>query len=218
MEKKIVKAFKFRLKPNKEQGQLFAQFAGATRFVFNRGLEHIKKASESGQKFPSYNDAASMLVRMKLNEETAWLKEIHSQVLQQSLMDLYHGLNVFFTNKKSKKRRDIRFPKFKKKGHKASFRFPQSVKCEGGKVYLPKIGWVSYKNSRPLEGIIKQATLILQGEHWYVCIVCDIDRVVPEILFSEDDAVGIDVGISCYIATSDGEKDTKPCLFLRTLR
>ncbi len=213
MENKIVKTFKFRLKPNKEQKHLFAQFAGATRFVFNRALEQIKKASESGQKFPNYNDAASVLVRMKLNDETAWLKKIHSQVLQQSLMDLYNGINLFFTNRKNKKRRDIRFPKFKKKGHKASFRFPQSVQCEGGKVNLPKIGWVSYKNSRLIEGTIKQATIILQGEHWYVCIVCEIEIEIPEMHFSEDDAVGIDVGISCYIATSDGETIPNPAYF-----
>lgn len=217
MEKKIVKAFKFRLKPNKDQRHLFSQFAGATRFVFNKGLEQIKHAFASGRKFPSYYDAAGKLVRMKLNDETTWLKKIHSQVLQQSLIDLYNGIEHFFTDKKNKKPRKIRFPKFKKKGQKASFRYPQGIRCEEGKVFLPKIGWVPYWDSRPLEGVIKQATVILQGEHWYVCVTCEINIDIPETIFSADDAIGIDVGISNYLTTSDGEKVPNPAYFFELL-
>ena len=77
----------------------------------------------------------------------AWLKESHSQVLQQSLKDLEWAFQNFFA-----KRTD--FPKFKCKGDKDSFRFPQGCKLEqeNNRIYLPKIGFVRYRNSRNIIG------------------------------------------------------------------
>ncbi|THA42105.1 transposase, partial [Histophilus somni] len=70
-----------------------------------------------------------------------WLKECHSQVLQQSLKDLESAFKNFFQKHSS-------FPKFKKKGVKESFRFPQGCKIQpqNDRLYLPKIGWVRYRN------------------------------------------------------------------------
>ncbi len=212
MEKMFHKTYKYKLKPTKDQRNLFAQFAGAARFIFNIGLECVKRALDAGLPIPTYTAIANMLPLMKILEKTCWLKTIHSQVLQQSLKDLFESIEAYF--KKNKKRG---FPKYKKRGQRASFRYPQGVRCRDGMVYLPKIGWVRYCDSRPIEGTIKQATVKLIGAHWYVCIVCIVEIEVPEVHITEDKVLGIDVGIKNYISTSDGTKIDNPAYLYQLL-
>jgi putative transposase len=208
MQKTIQKTFKYRLKPNKVQEEIFAQFAGSARYIYNYGLSKIKGALDGGLPMPTYYDLAGMLPGMKLEEQTSWLTSIHSQVLQQALMDLYKALGAFYEAKKNKK--SAGFPKFRRRGKNDSFRFPQTVVCEAGKVRLPKIGWVSYRDSRPVEGTIKQATVKRQGAHWYISIVCELVLDIEKLPVCGDNAVGLDLGISCYAATSDGLKIPNP--------
>ncbi|WP_416190415.1 RNA-guided endonuclease InsQ/TnpB family protein [Neisseria sp. CCUG17229] len=118
----ILKAFKFELMPNGEQIRKMKQFCGCSRFVFNRALAYQNKQYEADKSFKfSYAKIANLLPEWK--QELDWLKDCHSQVLQQSLKDLERGFKNFFA-----KRAD--FPQFKKKGAKDSFRFPQGCKLD----------------------------------------------------------------------------------------
>ena len=143
----ITKTFRYRLEPTATQRQAFARFAGCCRFVFNYGLNERKNAYESEGKTVSYADQCKMLPRLKDHEATEWLGEVHSQVLQQSLKDLDRAYQHFFRRIGSGEAPG--FPKFKRKGRHDSFRYPHGVKVEGGRAYLPKIGWVAYRDSRP---------------------------------------------------------------------
>ena len=201
-KKNFQKSYKYRLKPTKEYRHLFAQFAGSARYIYNFGLGQIK----SGSTMPTYYELSSTLTRMKLSYE--WLRTIHSQVLQQTLIDLSRNIDAFFISKKTKDKRG--FPKFKKRGRNDSFRYPQYIRCEKGKIFLPKIGWVRYVDSRPLEGTIKQATIKRQGEHWYVSIACDVEMDVPEIAITKETALGIDVGLKNFATTSEGKQIPNP--------
>ncbi|MGE0010508.1 MAG: RNA-guided endonuclease InsQ/TnpB family protein [Candidatus Babeliales bacterium] len=201
--KMIQKTFSFRLKPTKEQLILFAKFAGSTRYIFNYGLALIKEAMEGKQKVPTYTDIANKLPYLKRSTETAWLKEIHSQVLQHSLKNLESAFKHFFRRLKNKEKPG--FPRFKKKGDNDSFRYPQGVSCGNAKVYLPKIGWVAYRDSRLIEGIIKQATIKREGKHWNIHIVCEIEIDIQKVSVSEKKAIGIDLGIKNFAYLSDGQ-------------
>ena len=134
----LKKGFRFRLDPTDSQRQLFSQFAGASRFLYNRGLEQRKKAYEHSGKSISYFDQNNELVSLKRKEATSWLKEIHSQVLQQALKNLDTGFQNFFQNLKNGRKPG--FPRFKCKGVRDSFRYPQGVHIEEAQAYLPKIG------------------------------------------------------------------------------
>ena len=81
------KAFKFEIMPNGEQSRKIKQFCGCCRFVFNRALawQNEQYQQDNNQKF-SYSKIANLLPQWK--KELIWLKECHSQVLQQSLKDL----------------------------------------------------------------------------------------------------------------------------------
>lgn len=205
----IAKTFRYRLEPNALQRQLFARFAGCCRFVFNQGLATRKASYETEGKTLSYADQCKALPDMKQAEETTWLGEVHSQVLQQALKDLDAAYQHFFRRVQGGETPG--FPRFKKKGQKDAFRYPQGVKVEGGRVYLPKIGWVKYRNSRLVEGRILQATIKREGGHWFISLACEVE--LPDaapVAATEERAVGIDVGLKSFAVLSDGSEIENP--------
>lgn len=213
--KTIQKTFHYRLKPTTEQKSKCMQFAGSRRFIYNYGLHLIKEAFEKKQKIPRYTDLANLLPLLKNTPDTAWLKETHSQVLQQTLKDLESSLKNFFRGLKTKQKGG--FPSFKKKGKNDSFRYPQGVKIDEDRIWLPKIGWIKYWNSRPLDGIIKQTTIKRQGEYWYVAIVCQVGIPAARVLVNRERAIGIDVGIANFACISDGTKIANPSFLKKKL-
>lgn len=192
----ILKAFKFELIPNGEQIRKIKQFCGCSRFVFNRALAYQNEQYEADKSFKfSYNKIANLLPEWK--RELTWLKDCHSQVLQQSLKDLESSFKNFF-----QKRAD--FPKFKKKGLKESFRFPQGCKLEqqNNRLYLPKIGWIRYRNSRDVQGEVKNVTVIQKCGKWFVAIQTEFEYEIPTHQGGE---IGIDMGVARFATLSNGE-------------
>ena len=136
------------------------------------------------------------------------LQAVHSQVLQQVLK----GLDKAFSNLKS---RGFGFPRFKKKMR--SFLFPQlSTNCLGtGKIKLPQLGWIKIRQSRPYpEGFgAKQARIVRKASGYYVIITLQSPEEISVHPVGEK-SLGLDAGISSFVATSDGE-EIKGLQFLR---
>ena len=86
----VRKAFKYRIYPNKKQQAALAVQFGHARYIYNWGL------AQSQDRYPGYNRLAKQLPILKASEDTSWLKEAHSQVLQQSLKNLDRGYQNFF--------------------------------------------------------------------------------------------------------------------------
>lgn len=191
----IRQAFKFALMPNGEQIRKMKQFCGCSRFVFNRALAYQNEQYQTDKSFKfSYAKIANLLPTWK--KELSWLKDCHSQVLQQSLKDLESAFKNFF-----QKRAD--FPKFKRKGDKDSFRFPQGCKLEQGncRIYLPKIGWLRYRNSRQVIGTLKNVTVSQKCGRWFVSIQTEFATETPQPQGGE---VGLDMGIARFVTLSSG--------------
>lgn len=192
----ILKAFKFELMPNGAQIRRLKQFCGCSRFVFNRALAYQNEQYEADKSFKfSYNKIANLLPEWK--RELTWLKDCHSQVLQQSLEDLESSFKNFFA-----KRSD--FPKFKRKGEKDSFRFPQGFKLEqqNNRIYLPKIGWIRYRNSRAIVGEMKNVTVSRKCGKWYISVQTEFEQKTPQPKGGE---IGIDIGIVRFATLSSSE-------------
>ena len=190
------KAFKFEIMPNGNQIRRIKQFCGCSRFVFNRALAWQNEQYEQDNSFKfSYTKIANLLPQWK--KELVWLKECHSQVLQQSLKDLESAFKNFF-----QKRAD--FPKFKKKGVKESFRFPQGCKLEqeNDRLYLPKIGWIRYRNSREVVGEVKNVTVSQKCGRFFVSIQTEFEYEIPTHKGGE---IGIDMGVARFATLSNGE-------------
>ena len=173
------KTFKFRLSPNSAQLVLFAQFAGACRWIYNRGLAERTRLWKEEKKSVSLYTQNNELVALKKEEETAWLKDVHSQILQQSLGDLKSAYDHFF--RRVKNQEVPGYPRFRCKGDNESFRYPQGVSVKDKKVYLPKVGWVRFRKSREIEGDIKQTTIIQEGNTWNICFSCEIEKPDPVV-------------------------------------
>ena len=185
-----LQAFKFERQPNGEQAQHMR------RFVFNKALALQQTRHAQGEKKLSYAGLCKALTEWKAQPETLWLKETHSQPLQQTLKDLERAYANFF-----EKRAD--FPRFKKKGTGDSFRYPQGCKLDQGnsRVFLPKLGWIRYRNSRDVLGEVRSATVSQSGGKWFVSILTErtVEKPIPQ-----GGAVGIDVGIARFATLSDG--------------
>ncbi len=155
-----------------------------------------KRKQTSGKRI-GYNGLAGFLRDWKKEEDTAFLAQAHSQVLQQVLKDLDRAYVNFF-----QKRAEL--PRFKKKGVHDSFRYPQGFKLDedNSRIFLPKIGWVRYRNSRKTEGTPKQVTVSLSAGKWHVSI--QTEREVPEPVHPSQLAVGIDMGVARFAMLSDG--------------
>ncbi|OBW97902.1 RNA-guided endonuclease InsQ/TnpB family protein [Gallibacterium genomosp. 1] len=190
------KAFKFEIMPNGEQSRKIKQFCGCCRFVFNRALawQNEQYQQDNNQKF-SYSKIANLLPQWK--KELIWLKECHSQALQQSLKDLENAFKNFFQQRAD-------FPKFKKKGVKESFRFPQGCKLEqnNNRIWLPKIGWVRYRNSREVIGEIKNVTVSQKRGRFFVSIQTEFEYQIP---IHNGGEIGIDMGVARFATLSNGE-------------
>ena len=193
----IRQGFKFELRPDGEQRRKMIRFAGACRFVFNHALALQRERHARGEKKLGYAELCKVLVEWKSDPQTAWLPETHSQLLQQALKDLERAYSNFFAKRAA-------FPRFKKKGLGDSFRFPQGYKLDQSnrRIFLPKIGWLRYRNSRDVMGNVKNVTVVQSAGKWFVSI--QTERVVEEPGHPSTSTIGIDVGVACFAAFSDG--------------
>lgn len=79
----ILKAYKFRIYPNKEQRELLAKHFGCCRFVYNRYLAERKVAYENDKTSLGYCANAHSLALLKKTEEFAWLGECSTGVIEE---------------------------------------------------------------------------------------------------------------------------------------
>lgn len=192
---KRLQAFKFQLTPNGQQKRQMSRFSGSCRFVFNKALALQMESYKTDPKAKfSYVELASLLPVWK--KELAWLSDSPSQALQQVLKDLERSYKNFFAKRAA-------FPRFKRKGQNDSFRYPQGVKLDQthSRIFLPKLGWMRYRNSREVLGTVKNVTVSLAAGHWFVSIQTEREVAQPT---SQGGMIGIDMGITRFATLSDG--------------
>ncbi len=193
-----LQAFKYELMPTGEQQRQMRRFAGSCRFVFNKALALQKERYERGEKKLGYAGLCKELTGWRNGAETPWLSDAPIHPLQQTLKDLERAYANFFA-----KRAD--FPRFKKKGLSDSFRYPdpKQIKLDqaNSRLFLPKLGWLRYRNSRDVLGTVKNITVSQSGGKWYASIQTEreVEQPIPQ-----GDAVGIDMGVARFATLSDG--------------
>ncbi|KAF1035065.1 MAG: hypothetical protein GAK33_04973 [Burkholderia lata] len=194
-----LQAFKFELMPNGEQQRNMCRFSGACRFVFNKALAWQKENYEAGGKFIGYVAMAKRLTAWRNGTETPWLKDAPVHPLQHALKNLERSYKNFFAKRTA-------FPRFKKKGHSDSFRYPDSKQIKldqvNNRIFLPKLGWLRYRNSRDVLGEVRNATVSQHAGKWFVSIQTarEVEQPVPHATR----AIGIDMGIARFATMSDG--------------
>lgn len=194
----MLKSYKYKLNPNEDQKELLNKHFGSVRFVYNYFLDERKKEYENNKKSLNYYDNARVLTELKKSEEYSWLKEINSQSLQTSLKYLDNAYIGFF-NKRTK------FPRFKYRKSKNSFKVPQFVKLINGKLKIPKFKEpINLILSRTFTGKIINCTISRTPTNEY--FVSFLVETEHKKLPKTGKSVGIDLGLKDFVVTSDGYK------------
>lgn len=207
----MLKAFKYRVSPTKAQAELINKHIGSARFVYNLALETKQMAYAGNRVNLSCFDLVKQLPELKT--ECTWLKEINSQSLQQSIVNLDTAFTKFFKGQAD-------FPNFKKKTDRQSFNVPQNVIIEGDKLIIPKFKkGINIILHREIKGEIRQATISRTPTgKYFASILVDNKKELPnKKVIKEKTSVGIDLGIKTFLVASDGKEFDNPKFLKKSL-
>lgn len=222
----VLKAFKFRCFPNKEQQILIHKTFGCTRFIFNQLLAEqqekdrywriVNEMVQNGQ-LPQNNWGSSFFNKVMnvkklppMKKEFSFLKEVDSIALQASVEDLADGFDRFYKKQNGK-------PKFKsKKNPVQSYTTKcvnQNIRIMDNKIQLPKLGLIRFAKSREVEGVIKRVTIRQNASgKFFISILADVEAIPSP---KTNIAVGIDMGLEYFLTTSEGVQIENPRYFAK---
>lgn len=169
------------------------------RVVWNVGLEQ-RRAYRSRNGYINYVEQARQVAEAKADHP--WLKAAPSHCLQQVLRDLEQACKAHGTFNVNMR---------KKFGWSPSFRFPEGSQMtverlnrRWAQVKLPKLGWVRFRWTRALDGVIRSATVSRDGNHWYIAFLVDTETSASTSHAKPATAIGVDRGVKVAAACSDG--------------
>jgi len=208
--------YNFRLYPTPGQQQSLAKAFGCARVVFNDGLRAREEARAAGLPLVPSGELSKRLTASKKTPERAWLGEVSSVVLQQSLRDLDAAYKNFFDGLKGK-RPKMGPPRFKsRKDNRQSIRFTANANWRitpGGKLRIPKVGDLKVKWSRSLPSDPSSVTVVKDASGRYFASFV-VQTGPTEVLPGTTPEIGIDLGLGHFAVLSDGTKIDSP-RFLR---
>lgn len=193
----VHKAFKFRINPTKEQEVLIAKTMGCCRYVYNRYLHQRNEHYRLTGKGLSYKACSADLTLLK--KDISWLREPDSTALQTSLKHLDDAFAKFFKGK-------TQYPRFKSKRNMVqsytSKNNNHSIRVDGNRVLVNKLGWMKFAKSREVTGRILSATLRRNASGTYHISILAETEVLP--LPKTGNTCGVDVGLKTLAVTSSG--------------
>lgn len=188
----MLKAYKYRLYPTKQQEEYFTNCFGCARFIYNQMLsdkiDHYKETKEMLKNTPA-----------QYKKEFPFLKEVDSLALANAQQNLNKAYKNFFRDK------SVGFPKFKSK-HKSKASYTTNnqggnIRIEDGKIKLPKIGFVRLRQHRTFDGDIKSCTISMnKSGKYFISILVESTNEIPQ---SVERKIGIDLGISDFAITTN---------------
>jgi putative transposase len=204
----IKRAYRFRFYPTAEQKEVFAQTFGCTRFVYNYMLRLRTDAWFERKERVGYHESSALLTALKKDPQYAWLKDVSSVPVQQSLQHLQKSFNNFFAKRAA-------YPSFKSKhGNQAATYVASAFKWDGKALTLAKMKEpLSIRWSRTIPKAAKVSTCTVTKDtagRYFVSILCD-DAI--SALPTVSGQVGIDLGLTHFAILSSGEKVTAPNVF-----
>ncbi|AUM93791.1 TPA: transposase [Clostridium botulinum] len=201
----MLKAYKYRIYPNKEQKLYLAKTFGCTRFIYNKMLADRIKSYEENKDLDIKQIKYPTPAQYK--KEFPWLKEVDSLALANAQLNLDKAYKNFFRDK------SIGFPKFKsKKSNYHSYTTNNqngTVSLENGYIKVPKLkSKIKVKQHRQFTGLIKSCTISqVSSGKYYISILVDTENIqLPKI----DKKIGVDMGLKEFAICSDGYREPNP--------
>jgi len=197
----MLKVVKIRIYPTEEQEISLAKSFGCTRWLWNRFLAQNNEVYKETSKGLSRFDYQKQLPQLK--KEFEWLCDAYSQCLQIVCLNLSRAFINFFEGRAS-------YPRFKSLHGRQSVIYPQHVKIEGDCLKVPKIGNIYSKIHREVSGKLKTVTLSKNPDGKYYASLLfenNLPSIAPD---SEGKAIGLDLGLTDFVVTSDYSKIKQP--------
>lgn len=199
------KAYRYRFYPTIEQESLLRRTMGCVRLVYNKALDARTSGWYERSERIDFVQTSSMLTDWKKQEDLDFLNDVSSVPLQQGLRNLQKAFTNFWAGR-------AKYPNFKKKHSGGSAEFTKAAfRWRDGQVFLAKctealpIRW-----SRDLPEGCEPSTITIKLEasgRWFASLLVDTDIAQ---LPKSDKQIGLDVGITSLIATSNGDKIANP--------
>lgn len=167
------------------------------RHLYNNSLDERNK-----QHINFYEQKKLLTQRRK---EDKYLKQVHSQVVQDVLLRLDKSFQAFFL-------RIRKYPKFKRHAKYNSFTYPQAgaFNLDGNRIRLAMIGSVKIRLHREPIGTPKRCTVIRDIDQWFVCITTEVEQNTQTQDTNKNPPVGIDLGITTLATLSDDKEFENP--------
>jgi putative transposase len=205
------KAYRYRFYPSPEQESLLRRTMGCARLVYNKALAARTEAWSERQERVGYNQTSSMLTSWKKQEDLEFLNQVSCVPLQQGLRHLQTAFTNFFAGR-------AKYPNFKKKRNGGSAEFTKSAfRWRDGKVFVAKCAEpLPIRWSQQIPEGCAPSTITVKltaAGQWYVSLLVDDPTVQP--LPKTDQQIGLDMGVTSLIATSNGDKIANPKHFKR---
>ena len=194
------KTHKIALDPTFKQRRWFAQQCGYARFAYNHALADFKSGlnQDNFQSWKTLN-----VIFNKKKRDYDWAKTQDQRAALYAIKNLGQAVSNWVSKR-------AKFPKFKGRGHKQSFTTAeQSVRTEGKRIKLPKIGWIRMFESLRFVGPIMKVTISRTAHRWFVSITVATEGT-EAVDNSTHPVIGIDVGINTLATLSNGTKYDNP--------
>jgi putative transposase len=202
-----VRVFKYRLYPSKAQEKNLYRILNCARNLYNMALAERKYAYQLEGRKVTLAETEQLAKRYRATFPHA--QQMFSQTAQSVVKQVDLAYQSFFRRVKAGEKAG--YPRFKSRNRFNSFEFKQygaGAKIDGRRLKLYGVGRVPVRWHRPIEGTIKTVRIVLKAGKWYVCFTCEVPASEP--LPKTGHVVGLDVGISALVTTSDGEQVANP--------
>lgn len=196
----------------------------ATGYVFNKTLEYSIYRENLVKEFgigktSKVNRNYTQKIVKNLKKQKPFLKKAESTCIQAStdrLIKAYEGYYDGRTGRpkfKSLKKNPVRSITLRNNEYRTNDEIKGSIRWEGNKLRLNKLGYIEVKYKRDIDGKIKEATILKENGKWFVCITYELEKILPRDKFSFHGLyVGIDVGLTDFLTFSNGKVISKPDL------
>ena len=208
------RAHRVALRPTAEQEQLFRQHAGYARFAYNWALGEFQAGLDVGEWLsektlrPRWNRVKHIIA--------PWAQPLSQNAAKYAIIDFGQAANSWGDYRRSLKAgerpaRRVGFPKFKRRKHEQGFRAdngPGTIRVEGKKVMLPKIGRITMAEHLRFCSSIREVTVNRTAGTWFACFCIEDGQEAPPL--KARPTIGVDMGVRTLATCSDGTVVTNP--------
>jgi len=209
----MIKTFKFKLKTKPEHEELFVKYLDLCRELYNNALYQRSSSWGKAKKSISLYDQYKELTQIR--KDLSEFGDAPLLVLRSSLKRLQGAFDNFFARVKLIKELGLKiepgYPRYKSKKRYSSFGIGRA-RIEYGRVKVPKLGWIKFKQHQSFKGEIRDVSISREENgKWYVCISCDVGKAPPKR--KPKRKVGMDLGLETFATLSDGAAIDNPRFF-----